>query len=343
MIRTEEVSAPAPTPATAATAERGRLRLRGLGWLMWRQLRLPVWGWLALVAVAAVAAVVFHAREVSYFSSHQIAGCAEISLDPACQQPGIQQSVMEFRTTYGEPLKLAGLALLLLPVGLGAALGAPLLAQELERGTWKVVLTQPVSRTRWVLAKLAAVALSAGLGSVALMLIYRWVWQPGANDVSGIAWYSTVFFASGGPVLVSTVLLALAVGALAGAVLRRTQPAMAATVVLVGLLQYGLDTLRPYLWGWQTELVSRSELPNNTWGFAQGFMTPSGTRLPYDICGRQLDYLSCTKRYADAREYTDLHHVADYWPLQLVESGIGLALALALVVGTLYWVRRRLG
>jgi hypothetical protein len=339
MSRIEVTTAGAP--ARTAPAARGRLRPHGLGWLMWRQLRLPVRACLALLVLAAIGALWLHAQEVSYIDSHRIAGCAAISLDPDCQRSGIEQAVMEFRNSYGMLLKLAGLLLMLLPVAIGAGLGAPLLGQELESGTWKLVLGQSVTRLRWVLAKLVAAGLLAALVAGPLALLYRWAWLPSANDVSGIGWYSLVFFDSGGPALVATVLMALAVGALAGAVLRRTLPAMAVTVVLVGLLQYGLDAVRPYWWSWQTVRIARSELPNSIWGFAQGFIRPDGTRLPYGGCADGIDPAACSARYANAVEYTDLHRAADYWPLQLIETAVCLGLAGLLAASTVYWVRRR--
>ncbi|MFI9275817.1 ABC transporter permease [Kitasatospora sp. NPDC052896] len=325
-------------PAPARPTGRGP---HGLAWLMWRQHRAVLWCWLVLLLLAAVAAPVLRAQMTSYIADHHIAGCAEISTNASCQDPGQQNAVMVFRDHYGLLLKAVGALLLLLPAGLGAILGAPLLAQELERGTWKLVLTQSVGRDRWVMAKLLSAALIGAIGSGLLALLYRWLWQPSANDVSGIAWYSTVFFSSGGPVLVASVLLALSAGALTGALLRRVLPAMAASVGVVGLLQYGLATLRPHLWGWHTELIACSELPNDVWGFAQGFLTPDGHRLPYDICATAL--LNCPAEAPGTREFTDVHLAADYWPLQLVESGICLALAAALTVATIAVVRRRRG
>ncbi|PYC88229.1 ABC transporter permease [Streptomyces tateyamensis] len=315
---------------------------RGLVWLMWRQRRLSILLWPVVVLAAAVAAVWLHGASADYIRNHGIAGCAMISLDPACQQPGVQESVSQFRDSYGHLLKLAGLLMLLLPVAVGAGLGAPLLAQELEQGTWKLVLSQSVSRRRWVLAKLAGVAVPAALGSLALASLYRWAWHPSANDVSGIAWSSQFFFSTGGPDLVATVLAAIGVGALAGAVLRRTVPAMAVTVLLVGLLQAGLSTVRPYLWSWQTMRVPESELPNSVWGFAHGLIRPDGTRLPYDGCGALLDPGQCAAKYAGTVEYSDVHRATDYWPLQLVETGICLALAALLTAATVSWIRRRL-
>ncbi|MCX4746254.1 ABC transporter permease [Kitasatospora sp. NBC_01287] len=324
-----------------APARAARLRPRGLAWLMWRQNRLLLRVWLVLLLAAVVAAPFLRAGMVSFISGHHIAGCAEISMDPACQNPSTQQAVSDFRGTYGTFLKgLGALLLLVLPAGFGAGLGAPLLAQELETGTWKLALAQSVGRDRWVAAKLLTAALIGSLGAAVPALLLHWLWQPSANDVSGIGWYSLEFFGSGGPVLVATVLLAIAVGALAGVVLRRVLPAMAVTLGLVWLAQWALAVVRPHLWAWNTEVVDPSSLPNSVWGFGQGYLTPDGHRLPSDHCSAAVDYQSCS---ANLRGVTDLHHAADYWPLQLVESGICLAVAAALTALTVRWARRRFG
>ncbi|MFE9421693.1 ABC transporter permease subunit [Kitasatospora sp. NPDC006697] len=314
---------------------------RGLRWLMWRQLRLAVWVLFGLVVVAGVAAVWFHGQEVDYIASHGIAGCEAISLDPHCQGPGIQQGVLEFRATYGRTLLGSGLLLALLPAVVGAGIGAPLLGQELERGTWKLVLSQGVGRGRWVLAKLASAGLLVAVVSGVLALMYRWVWQPSGNNVSGIGWYSQAFFASGGPALVAACLLALALGALVGALLRRTLPAMAVTLVLTGLVEYVLYSVRPYLWSGRTVVGQRPELTNTTWVFGHGFVRPDGTRLPYYDCFPG-DGAQCAAKYAGTKEFTDLHRAADYWPLQGMESLICLGAAVLLAVVTVGWIRRRL-
>ncbi|WP_051966178.1 ABC transporter permease subunit [Kitasatospora mediocidica] len=327
-------------PEAAVPAGRSRLRPHGLGWLMWRQHRLLAWLLLAAVLAAAIGFPFLRGAMSSYISAHHIAGCAEITSDPNCQQQGGQQAVEQFRATYGLELKGIGLLLRLLPTVLGVLVGAPLLARELETGTWKLVLAQSVTARRWVAAKLLAVGLFCALGSAVLMALFRWLWEPSANDVSGISWYSTAFVASGGPLLVATVLLALAVGVTVGALVRRVVPAMGGTLAVLVAVQVALSGVRPYLWGWHTELISMSELPNDTWGIAQGYLLPDGTRLPYgDVCGGN-DVAGCG---ASGREFTDVHHAADYWPLQLVESGICLVLAAALVLFTVRWTVRRLG
>lgn len=309
---------------------------------MWRQNRLLICGLLLALVVLAIAAPVLRAEMVSFIDSHHIKGCAMISADPACQQPNLQQAVMDFRAGYGDMLRGIGLLLLLLPAGAGAGLGATLLARELENGTWKLVLSQSVSRDRWVAAKLVTAALIALVATAVPAALMHWVWLPSANDVSGVAWNSLFFYTSGGPVLVATTLLALSVGVLAGVALRQVLPAMGLTIVLVGLLQYGLAALRPHLWSWQTLVASPSELPNSVWGFAQGIILPDGRKLSAGVCDQALDYAACMGKYPGAQEYSEVHRAADYWPLQLVESGICLALAAALTAVTVLWVRKRL-
>ncbi len=340
--QTAPAQASAQSPAQASPAPRGP-RPHGLGWLMWRQQRMLVWLWLAAILAAAVAFPILRSAMASFIESHHIAGCAEISLDPACQGQGIQRAVAEFRNGYGETIKLLGLLLLALPVAVGAAVGAPLFGHELESGTWKLVLSQSVGRTRWVLAKLATAAVVSLVGSGILALLFHWLWLPAANDVSGVSWYSRIFVVSGGPLLPATVLLGLAVGALAGALLGRVQAAMVVTLGVVPALQYGLATLRPYLWGWHTEFIARSQLPNDVWGFGQGFMRPDGTRLPYDVCGGAKDWAACQSANVDLREFSDVHQAGDYWPLQLVESALCLALAGLLAFVLIRWAARRFG
>ncbi|MFB7664542.1 ABC transporter permease [Kitasatospora sp. NPDC056138] len=325
------------TEAGTRTPVRPRSARQSLGWLMWRQQRLTIALWLAVIAVAVVAFPFLRSEMVDYIDTKHIAGCAEISLDPRCQGVGMQQAVEQFRESYGLLIKGIGLLLLLLPAMAGVFVGAPLFARELESGTWRLVLAQSVGRRRWTAAKLVTAGLVGALGSATLMMLYRWLWQPSANDVSGVAWSARVFIVSGGPVLIATVLLALAVGATVGALLGRVVPAMGVTLAVVAALQYGMSVVRPYLWSSETMLVPRSSLPNDVWGFGQGYQLPDGTRLAIDACTSSSDYAACL---GNAREYSEVHRASDYWPLQGVESGICLVLAAALVVFLLVRTRR---
>ncbi|MFF7634383.1 ABC transporter permease [Kitasatospora sp. NPDC008050] len=330
-----------PTSAAARTVGRGP-RPRGIAWLMWRQNRTLISGLLLVLVALTIAAPILRAEMVSFIDSHHIKGCAAISRVPSCRQDGISGAVTQFRNGYGTLMQGFGILLLLLPVGLGAGLGATLLGRELENGTWKLALSQSVSRDRWVAAKLLTAGLIGVVASTVPALLLHWVWGPSANEVSGITWFSMAFYPSSGPVLVATTLLALSVGVLAGLLLRQVLRAAGLTVLVVGLFQYGQTVVRPHLWSWQTSLADLSDLPNSTWAFAHGLLLPDGRRVSWDVCNQAGDYEKCMAQYHGAKHFSAVHQAANYWPLQLVESGICLALAAALTALTVVWVRKRL-
>jgi len=54
-----------------------------------------------------------------------------------------------------------GLVVLVVPALIGVFWGAPLIARELETGTFRLAWTQSVTRTRWLAVKLGVVVLEA--------------------------------------------------------------------------------------------------------------------------------------------------------------------------------------
>ena len=71
-----------------------------------------------------------------------------------------------------------GVFLQVVPVLIGAFAGAPVLARELETGTFRYAWTQGFGRWRWALAKLVllAVVLAAATGAVGVLV--SWYYQP---------------------------------------------------------------------------------------------------------------------------------------------------------------------
>src|ERR1035441_6433907 len=63
-------------------------------------------------------------------------------------------------------LSLITIALLVIPVLAGTFIGVPLLAREIESGTFRFAWTQGIGRTRWMVTKMAL--LCGGAGGVAL-------------------------------------------------------------------------------------------------------------------------------------------------------------------------------
>lgn len=137
-----------------------------------------------------------------------------------------------------------GVLVVVVPGLIGMFWGAPLVARELEDGTFRLAWTQSVTRARWMLARL----LVTGLASVAVAglvsLIVTWWASP--LDRAGMNQFGS--FDERGIVPLGYAAFAFTVGVVAGALVRRTIPAMMLT--LVGFVAVRLAVkiwLRPFL------------------------------------------------------------------------------------------------
>lgn len=112
------------------------------------------------------------------------------------------------------------------PALLGIFWGAPLIARELETGTFRLAWTQSVTRSRWLISKLGIGLLSAVLVGGVLTLTTTW-WYRAIDHVQSNQY---AVFDRRGIVVIGYTAFAFAIGALAGVVIRRTLPAMATTL-----------------------------------------------------------------------------------------------------------------
>ena len=112
------------------------------------------------------------------------------------------------------------------PAVLGVFWGAPLVAREFEAGTYRLAWTQSVSRTRWLLTKLAIAGLATVVAAGLFSLIVTW-WFRAIDHVNGNPY--DVFDARD-ITPIGYALFAVMLGAFVGAVIRRTLPAMAVTL-----------------------------------------------------------------------------------------------------------------
>jgi hypothetical protein len=115
-----------------------------------------------------------------------------------------------------------------LPGLLGAFWGAPLVAGELESGSFRLAWTQDVSRARWLASRLAV----TGLAAMAAAGLMSWLvtWWAGPLDRAGLDQFGS--FDSRGIVPAGYAAFAFALGVLLGALLRRAVPAMALTLTV---------------------------------------------------------------------------------------------------------------
>ena len=191
-------------------------------WLTWRQFRMQAIATVAALAAFALLIVVTgeHLRHV--YDMGDISGCAAHG---GCAHPTV--------STFGGHERilsaLLGPALLIVPLLIGMFWGAPLLARELETGSYRLVWTQSITRTRWLVVKVAIV----GLVALAVAGLASWLvsWWYAPLDKLNMNRFDPSVFTERGIVAIGYTGFALAVGLAAGAILRRTLPAMAATVV----------------------------------------------------------------------------------------------------------------
>ena len=189
-------------------------------WQTWRQHR----------AEAAVGAVVLIGMVTAMLVVGTVArDRARDAGIPGCSSGGGCASALEalHRDFHSIPPFIA--ALVAIPLLAGMFWAAPLISREYEAGTHRLAWSQSVTPVRWITTKLVlifAVLLAATLG---LGLLNTWTLEPLVAAFGGrynSAWYDTQ-----GIVPAACMLFALSVGVAASAVVRRTIPAMAITLV----------------------------------------------------------------------------------------------------------------
>jgi hypothetical protein len=112
------------------------------------------------------------------------------------------------------------------PGVIGIFWGAPLVAREVEAGTFRLAWTQSVTRTRWLAAKLGAIGLASMAVAGLLSLMVTWWASP--LDRAHMNRFAT--FDQRDIVAIGYAAFAFALGVTAGVLIRRTPPAMATTL-----------------------------------------------------------------------------------------------------------------
>ncbi|WP_086825417.1 ABC transporter permease [Streptomyces sp. NRRL B-24572] len=235
--------------------------------------------------------------------------------------------MLRVATEYG------GVYLLFLPLLVGAFVAGPLVAREFESGTYKLSLTQSVSPATWLRAKLLTTTAVTLLTTVALMGIFRigWVRVSGSWNLT---WADRGPYEATGIVLFAYVLAAVAVGALVGLLIRRTLVAMATTGLVMGVVLLVLGAFRWDFLPVKTITgpmdVNKGPLlvPGNGLMMDTGLLTRDGRRIPEWSCYEDGKSASeCLAGKNVTGQYLDFHPQSHFWPTQLIESGILLALA----------------
>jgi hypothetical protein len=203
-------------------------------WLTWRQFRAQLLGVYALVAAVCVWLAV---------TGPGLARLAHRNKD-----------FYDLLTSTDRMLYNGGLAVLTVaPALLGIFWGAPLVARELETGTYRLTWNQSVTRGRWLATKLGFATIATALAIGILTVAVTWWAHPidgaqGAQRGSLPSRMTPIAFAMRGVVPVGYAVFALLLGTLIGLVLRRSIAAMALTLAVYVLVQVAVPLwVRPHL------------------------------------------------------------------------------------------------
>jgi hypothetical protein len=256
-----------------------------------------------------------------------------------------------------------GFILQVLPVLIGAFVGAPVLARELETGTFRYAWTQGFGRRRWALAKLAllAIVLTAAAGAFGALL--TWYYEPFVGDQSlGLPRTTPLtpaLFDLRGVGFPAWTLAAFAIGALAGMLIRRVVPAIVATLVVYGGLAFATaGFLRVH---YLTPLLvsnNNNGVPDNAWVISQWWTKDGrfafGSYPPSNVLnqfcppssagtgknGAPEGWGPCLIQHGYAM-WTSYQPASRFWPFQWIEGGWLLALSVLLIAATVWLVGRR--
>ncbi|MEU6064853.1 MULTISPECIES: DUF2339 domain-containing protein [Streptomyces] len=303
---------------------------RGLTWAVLRLHRVPLWVWAVMVIAGAGGLIRLYelGQETAPYSG-------------ACDGTGMLQCATEMR--YGSSELYSAQLLAWLPCFLAACAGAALIGRELEHGTVTLAWAQSVSPVRWLAAKLAVPAVALLGGTAALTLMFRWVWVSGPDG--GINRWNSEYFHAAGSVGPAYVLLGLALGAPAAFLTRRTLPAMGLAVVGIGSAYHLGDAVRSSLWPASEVRGPWDATLNHVDQLELGMIMKSGEHVSGLDCTNQAvpgDLGTCLSDHGAVDFYAKIHPTSHYWPIQLVETGIVLALAAAALAAAFWVLRRRL-
>ena len=135
-----------------------------MAWVTWRQHRFAMGGVAALLGALALYLWLVGLR---VHHAYATATACHPASSYACQN-----QVINFNTAYGPSAYTIATLLQVMPALIGAFVGAPVLARELETGTFRYAWTLGVGRRRWTLAKLVPLAIIVAAATGLFSLVF---------------------------------------------------------------------------------------------------------------------------------------------------------------------------
>ncbi len=305
-------------------------------WLLWRQHRLQA---LLSAALLLALAVVLWVTGVHMAHVYR-AAVATCRTDGTCGNLSLFQG-------YGALFALVNLTIAA-PLLFGTLWGAPLIGRELETGTHIVAWTQSITRGHWVKAKLAVLLAATAVASAALTAVVTW-WSGTPNALDGQR-FDPAHFETQGIVPVAYSLFAVSLGVTAGAVLRRSLPALGVTIFGYAAVRIAVDNyLRPHLLHPLSRLdpLGRPSVPDGAWVLSRnltlnGHVVTGSVKAPAQCVGAaSRPAMDQCLSGSGLRMLTSYQPASRYWTLQWLESSLFVALGALLILSCLVVMRHR--
>ncbi|MFC3575870.1 ABC transporter permease [Streptomyces yaanensis] len=322
-------------PAGATGTSRRGPRLSGLTWLVWRQHRAAFWTGLTVTAAG-----------IAWFA-YQRANMMDYLDSVGWPHPKSPTWSAGFET-YESQLSDFSSVLGLLPVLVGVFLGAPLIANDLEHGTGRLVTSQAVSRGRWLAMKLGTAALVVTVCTTALSVAFGW-WLGPVRDQNGVLYWLAGSVT--GPLPVALGLFTTAAGVAIGMVLRRTLLSMVVTFGFAVTVELVWATCWPQLGNAVTATTRHGvgdgtfpQLPETAYDLNQSYLTGSGELLSSNSCALENEQAinACLKQKDIVGWSVDYLPASQLSPTMWTGTAILLTLTAAATAFVFWWGRKRL-
>ncbi|MDX6207548.1 MAG: hypothetical protein QOF39_3605 [Frankiales bacterium] len=327
-------------------------------WQTWRQHRAEasVAAFILVVVSAVMVAVGNAARSRAHLLG--LPGC--LSSHGDCSN-ALEQMHQHFHTIP----PITG-SLIAVPLLAGMFWAAPLVSREYEAGTHRLAWTQSVAPLRWITTKLILIFSVLALAALVLGILAAWTLSPLSPAFGGR--YNSTLYDIQGVVPVACMLFALALGVATSALIRRTIPAMAVTLVGYAAARIPVHFFRAHLApfarysatvpvraltdrpGGSPQSLGAATLPPGAWVNSVSITDSAGHSIATgggnlglllhfcpdakpDSAGN-IHVTSACQRVLDSstvHETVLYHPSSHFWLLQAVESTLFLGLAAVLV------------
>jgi hypothetical protein len=344
----------ATTVAAARAARRRSVPWTKLTWVTWRQHRPALTGAAVFLGLVSLYLLIM-GLQINH--AYAIVAACHPASSGTCQQLA-HSFTQEYWGGGGTGALSAGGAqtvsslMLVVPVLLGVFLGAPLLARELETGTFRFAWTQGCGRVRWAVSKLVLLAAVVTAVTWAFTELFSWYYHAFLVD-GQVSRLLPLAFGLLGIAFAAWTLAAFAIAVFYGALIRRTLPAMAATLATWTFLAIGTAVgLRQH---YQAPLKTTAiNPPAGAWVLGNYATGPNGQVLSQRALNQLFQQAPASVQNSPNpnalqnwlaqqhyTQWTSYEPASRFWHFQLIEGGWLLALSVVLIAAAIWLVRRR--